>query len=194
MSNKVNPLPEEMIREALELDPLSRTWLRWKTRPLHHFKNSHGMNIWNSQNSGKEAGTEVTGGREKGYWQIVMNGKFYRAHRVVYFLSRGSAPAERLIDHIDNNGQNNNPENLRLATNSQNLMNRGATKKNRSGRKGVSATKYGKWRARIFVNKQEILLGVFDDPDEAAAAYKKAALHYFGEFGWSKIRVTGPSA
>lgn len=193
MKSTAIPLPKDAIKESLELDPSSKTWLRWKARPRHHFKNDHGMNIWNSQNAGKEAGTKLSTRPDLWYWQIAIHARFYRAHRIVYFLSTGVDPIGFHIDHIDNNGTNNNPSNLRLATNSQNLMNRGKTRKNTSGKKGVTWNKKRKkWQVKICAKGIRASIGFFDDINQAAAAYEEAAKKRHGEFAWSESKATGP--
>ena len=52
-----------------------------------------------------------------------------------------------------------------------------------SGRKGVSwCRQMRKWRARIGIGGQTVILGYFDDIDEAAATYAIAARNHHGEF------------
>jgi hypothetical protein len=89
-----------------------------------------------------------------------------------------------LTDHINGDKLDNRRTNLRIATPTQNLQNRGKTKQNKSGYKGVSWYRaMGKWRAQITVNGKKTYLGTFATPEEAYAAYAAAAaekLH--GEF------------
>ncbi len=88
------------------------------------------------------------------------------------------------VDHIDSDGLNNQRNNLRIATYSQNGMNQNKCKTNSSSKfKGVTWCKtYNKWLVRIYVNKKKYYLGYFNDEEEAAQAYNEAALEFFGEF------------
>lgn len=92
-------------------------------------------------------------------------------------------PGVLQIDHRDGNGLNNQRSNLRSATAGENSRNRGPNKNNASGWKGVSWYKAGrKWRATIYVQGKNRLLGSFDDSVEAAKAYDAAARELHGQF------------
>jgi hypothetical protein len=92
-------------------------------------------------------------------------------------------PAGMKTDHINGNGLDNRRNNLRTASNQQNLMNRGANKNNTSSFKGVTWHKRAsKWMAQLMFNREHKHGGLFDDPIEAAKAYNKLALQYHGEF------------
>ena len=94
------------------------------------------------------------------------------------------APTNMQVDHIDGDGLNNMRENLRLATSSQNCHNHRISLRNTSGFKGVSRHKKSdKWRAYIRFQGRQIWLGLFDTPEEAAAAYAAASEKFHGEFG-----------
>lgn len=87
------------------------------------------------------------------------------------------------IDHIDIKPLNNCRDNLRLATKSQNMMNRNIFKNNTSGCTGVHYdNKRKKWIARIGINNKRIVLGAFDDIKDAIKTRKDAEVRYFGEF------------
>lgn len=89
------------------------------------------------------------------------------------------------IDHIDGNRLNNQKSNLRLATSSQNKINRGPRIDNKSGYKGVSwHSQRKKWTARIMINGNNKHLGLFENLVEAARSYNVAALEYYGPFAW----------
>lgn len=99
----------------------------------------------------------------------------------VHLLNGESAGKD--VDHIDGDGLNNSRANLRVATRGQNSANRGATRSNKSGHKGVSwHAPRKKWRASIKVDRVFMHLGLFTNREEAARAYDHAARHHFGEF------------
>ena len=67
------------------------------------------------------------------------------------------------VDHIDGDRTNNERENLRICSNSQNCMNRGPQANSKHGYKGVSWSNVSKkWRAYIKVQGSEIHLGLFE--------------------------------
>lgn len=87
------------------------------------------------------------------------------------------------VDHRDCNGLNNCRANLRLATRTQNARNTRISKRNTSGFKGVSYSKFNsKWTARLYLNGHYLFLGYFDSPEEAADIYRRAVLNARGEF------------
>jgi len=98
------------------------------------------------------------------------------------------------VDHQNGNGLDNRRSNLRAATSSTNKANapkyRGAYT---SAFKGVTWYRRGKrWMAQIVVRGKHHHLGYFDDEVEAAKAYDKAALHFFGEFAYPNFREPSP--
>lgn len=97
-------------------------------------------------------------------------------HRVILDAQPGVQ-----VDHIDGDGLNNSRSNLRGATASQNMANRGATKHNKSGYKGVTAWR-NRWRAKVKAAGQIFYLGLFDTKEDAALAYDAKALALFGAF------------
>lgn len=99
-------------------------------------------------------------------------------HRIV-----NKTPGGFQTDHINGNKLDNRKKNLRIATNSQNQMNRKPKPNAASKYKGVTKCKISnKWRARIVVRKQTISLGLFTSELSAAIAYNKMAREKFGEF------------
>lgn len=99
-----------------------------------------------------------------------------------------NVPAGVLVDHAKGNLLDNRKSELRFCTQQQNMCNRGKTRSNTSGFKGVTWHKQrSKWNAQIMVNWKKIHLGLFTDINDAVAAHAAAAKKYHGEFartGW----------
>lgn len=133
----------------------------------------------NKRLAGKRAFTSIN---DKGYAHGGIHGVSYLAHRVSWALYYGVWPS-RHIDHINGCRADNRIKNLREATNSENLMNRGKQSNNTSGYKGVYYRKdRSKWQAHIHLNGRNIYLGRFNTAEDAHKAYINAAMHMHGEF------------
>lgn len=95
----------------------------------------------------------------------------------------GIIPKNTVIDHIDGNGLNNQRKNLRIATVSQNGMNRKDNCNNVSGFRGVSYNKKAKkWQSQTMSMGKPIYLGLYKDILEAANAYKMFANENYKNF------------
>lgn len=144
--------------------------LIWQPRPLAHFKNAHGCNIWNAKNAGQRAGT-ISGN----YRSVRIDGRRFLNHRVAWTMLHGEWPAGE-IDHINGDYLDNRPENLRAVTRQENARNLKAPKVSK-GPVGVLAIN-GRWRASISVANRQTYLGTFDCIDDAIAARKAAEVRY----------------
>jgi hypothetical protein len=105
------------------------------------------------------------------------NGHF-KMHRIILGVKRGQE-----VDHIDGNRLNNQKSNLRIASRTQNQMNRKIQINNHSGFKGVSWCKRTKkWLVQIRVKTKTIFLGYFEERIDAANVYNETAKRFFGQY------------
>lgn len=89
------------------------------------------------------------------------------------------------VDHENGNSLDNQRSNIRACTNSENMMNRGATANNKTGFKGVlkrGGRRTKQYKAQICVRGKIIYIGCFDTAKEAAHAYNEKAKELHGEF------------
>ena len=129
-------------------------------------------------------------------WQAVWDGgHWYAMHTVrdngkthTIYMAReimGAQPGE-IVDHRENEATlNNQRDNLRICTHSQNQMNRKKRAGCSSRYKGVYWREdVGKWRVYIWAHGKQIALGHFDKEkeDDAGRVYNMAAILHFGEF------------
>lgn len=171
MPNRFNPLPPKAeIMAWLHYNPATGafTWMQEPTiAPQYKFTAAGGL-------------------RASGYTYIAFNDYgLLAAHRLAWVYVHGDIPEGMEVDHIDNDPSNNRISNLRLATSSQQKMNKRVQSNNRSGLKGAyyhAAHKGKKWRSQIKVGDKLIFLGYYHTAEEAHTAYAAAALEHFGEF------------
>lgn len=92
------------------------------------------------------------------------------------------------IDHVDRNPLNNSKKNLRWVTQAQNSRNWLRKTKNQTSKyRGVEKRRTW-WVARIFYKNKSEIIGKFKTEIEAARAYDKKSLEYFGEYGWINLQ------
>ena len=164
MSEHPKMITSSEVRELLSYDPAT------------------GEFRWRRSRRGLFAGTVAGNTRAPGYRVIMIDGRTYYAHRLAWLYVHGGWPAYD-VDHIDGDKDNNAISNLRQATVSENIRNRGKLSTNTSGVKGVCWNKkLGKWQASITLHRKQISLGYFDSIDDAARAYADAAYRLHGEF------------
>ena len=113
------------------------------------------------------------------YARVRVNQKAYGVHVVIFALHHGYIP--ETVDHVNGNPLDNRIENLRAATQQQNLWNQ--RRNSTTGIKNVSWHKFsGKWQVRIRALGKRICLGLFDDIELAELVAIEARNKYHGEF------------
>lgn len=165
------PITSELIARAKELFEYRDGKLYWRVKPRHK-----------SVQVGDEAGV-VT----RGYAAVKFDGRIHRVHRIIFAMHHGYAP--EYVDHANGDTQDNRIENLRPASASQNGHNRGFSRLNRSGVKGVCwNSRSSCWRARVTVDKKTYFVGLFDDALEAAKALERRRVDLIGEFAKNVVK------
>ena len=91
---------------------------------VHDLFNYRDGKLYWKQSAGTQAkvGSEVGGKNSYGYRRVKYGGKAYYVHRVVWLMHTGKWP-DGQIDHINHNRCDNNIQNLRVTTPSENRKN-----------------------------------------------------------------------
>lgn len=107
------------------------------------------------------------------------NKKIYM-HRLIL-----DADKNKIVDHINHNKHDNRKCNLRICTQSENMMNTVLKRDNTSGVKGVWwCDRLNKWCSEIQVHNNKIVLGYFSNMNDAIESRKYAEEKYFGEYSY----------
>lgn len=159
MLNKVKDLPSQArLRHLFIYDPRTGGLINRVQR--------------NYRLSGVRAGTLDA----KGYRRASVDGQVYAEHRLIWVHQYGSVPEGYVIDHINGNKSDNRLKNLRLATVSENNLNKSSAVKNQTGYRGVYRTRQGRYEAQIRRNGVKRYLGTFACPKEASEIFQKESI------------------
>ena len=138
-------------------------------RDLAHYDKDTGIFTWRKSRRGVKTGQPLGTCNGNGYLRITVLGKSYYAHRLAWLYVYNEWP-EHEIDHINAIKSDNRISNLRKATPKENkkyMFNPQSNSKSKV--LGVSWNKKAnKWQS-FYKNKY---LGLFDNIDDAANAYK----------------------
>ena len=147
--------------------------------------NEHSKTGLSSKKTGRDVGSVQHCANETSYWRVDLGSMAKKerllAHRAIWMILNGDIPEGMTIDHINGNGLDNRISNLRLATRSQQSMNR---KKCRGGEglmKGVCKHK-GRFRAQIRADGVKYHIGYYGTEEEAHRAYVEKAKQVHGLF------------
>jgi len=140
----------ERFRALLDCDPATGTF------------------TWLVTRGGKAIAGSIAGSpNSRGYLRIRIDGRGYRAHRLVWLYVHGKWPAGE-IDHINGVKDDNRLANLREATRAENNRNVGLSAANKTGVKGVCfVMDSGKYRSRCRLNGEMHHLGYHDTLEAA---------------------------
>lgn len=105
---KYKDIKYELANDNFYYDETSPSFLRWKVDK-------------GNKKAGDIAGYISTGD----YYRVTINNSEYAVHRIIWVLFHKEIDSNLTIDHLDRNRQNNNIKNLCLATQLQNISNRG---------------------------------------------------------------------
>lgn len=127
-----------------------------------------------------KAGTFLGHSVKGGYCLASVDYTLYKLHRLIWLWHYGELPQQHL-DHIDGNPLNNKIDNLRKATDAQNMQNqRRPRANNKLGIQGVYKVK-NRFRAVLTTNGKSKHIGYFETPEKAHEAYvlEKRKTHEF---------------
>lgn len=154
-----------------------------RARQLVAYCPETGIFTWKLNRRGSARAGAVAGCDDgSGYWRIGLDRGSYLAHRLAWLFAYGDWPAHE-IDHRNGVRSDNRVENLRSATKTENMRNRGLHRNSTTGVSGVHFdARKQRYRARIKIGGANKSLGFFKSLDDAAAARQRAEQEHFGAF------------
>jgi hypothetical protein len=177
---KKEELTHEMLKTLLSYDTDTGIFV-WKERPLIMYKSQRECTRFNNQYAGKVATTLS----KRGFYQIHIFMKSYKAITLAWFYAHGKWP-KSCLDNIDSDKLNLKIKNIREATKTDIQQSRyKPDAKNKTGLIGVVPVKYlgeTRYKARININRKTFYLGMYKTPEEAHEAYVNAKRQISPEF------------
>lgn len=108
-----------------------------------------------------------------GYLRVRINKIEYKIHRVIWVWMTGNDPMSFQVDHINRKRSDNRWENLRLLNHSQNKLNHGGYKNNKSGISCINwDSSRNLWRVEKNLNGKKKYIGRFASFEEAKIAVR----------------------
>ena len=147
-----------------------------RLKELFEYDEERGALIRKTSRGGSKAGTVAGTIRKDGRLETTIDRVTYLVNRLMWMFHYGEDPSEMIVDHRNEDCSDDRIENLRLATNGQNLINVSKTK-------GYCWDKVNKkYMAKIQINGITKFIGRYLTEAEARAAYVEKARKVFGEF------------
>ena len=180
----IKKIPIEYIQSILKIDPNSPSGLTWI--PKEGISKS--IKSWNAKHANKKAGFKHISIKKYLSWNLGFRylGKYmsFKCSNIAFLLHNGYLTKNMCVQHVDHNPFNNNPNNLRECTRSQNTQNSKLRKNNTSGHKGVFFTRNKRnWYVIIKLNGKSYYFGTHKNKEDAIKASIEARKKLYGEFG-----------
>lgn len=112
-------------KDHFYLDSTSPSGIKWLYSPRN------GMSI------GAIAGNTFYKANRRSAWQVMLKGKSYMVHRVIWIMINGHLSSDLIVDHLDGNPFDNSVSNLCCKTVQKNNRNKKKHRNNTSGHTGV---------------------------------------------------------
>ena len=128
-----------------------------RLKEVLHYDHATGIFTRRITPSRKAKVGDVAGSTDgRGYRNIAVDGKLYKAHRLALLYVYGELPSAN-TDHINGIRTDNRIENLRTVTHSENSRNQKMFSNNKSGRTGIFWREDKiRWMAHIYAEKKPI--------------------------------------
>ena len=149
------------LHELFFYDP-DTGFLHWKIRPSSHM-------MWGDQVAPKPS--------TDGYLRAGINGVLYKQHNIIWIMKHGNLPDGVTVDHKDKDRRNNRLDNLRLASNRQQEINKNV----RGFTKQIDCT-LRPWRSFHSIDNQMTRIGNFSTALQARLAYERRTYELEPEF------------
>ena len=157
----------------------------WRKLIICNFET--GNAIWINPQSRRVKRFSIAGGVNRyGYVSLRILGEPFLLHRVLWAMRHGYLSGSNQIDHVNCERSDNRMCNLRIASNSENMMNTKLRSTNTSGFKGVWFDKQQSlWIAEIWKDGVKHRVGKFSSAEEASRHLESVRKKYHRNFSRS---------
>lgn len=144
-----------------------------RLRELYVYEPGNGLLRRRTSTGGRSAGSVAGNGQPGRCIQIYVDGRNYKAHRIIWLMVTGVWPTYE-VDHMDGDPSNNRWNNLRDTPHRINQQNRRQCPSH-SKLKVIGVTpNRDRFGAQIKVDGKRVWLGTFDTIEQAHAVYLEA--------------------